>query len=317
MKIQLDTKYMKKIIEVFRGDRSYRSLLMDKDSLILYIHDKTLGRKSNPKYLKKAFENFQSGKPECGVYGLYEVEKHLDELESFAFVVDNSSSELEAYAINRLKPYVSMKYFKNVKGILYPFGRDGGFALLPKSFYMNVQTFKNDFESFKPVYAHEIYHARKRHVMKFLKFFLSQFLSKERSLTRELGWIIEEGIASLVELGVDLEYIPLSSITPHELEHIEDHFNIVNMRILNDPDYKEKVEAIVEKNRINQYLYKYQVGYYIARKVYLSAGITGLNHWTEDCNYKSVMKIYIESCRSTDEKTYLDESIENIIMKEA
>lgn len=315
MKIQLDTTYMRKVIDIFKGRRNYRSLLMLRDSWMIYLHDKTLHRKSGPRYLKQAFKRYFKGDHEDVIYGLKEIEKHLKCLENFIDIVEDSAIELEEYAIHRLSTFMDVKGFKKVKGILYPFGRDGGFALLPNTFYMNVQTYKNDFESFKPVYAHEIYHARKRKLGKFIRFYLSQFFSNEKRLSKELGWIIEEGIASLVELGVDSEMTPLSAVTAHELECIEDHFNIVNMKILNDSNYHKKVEESINKRKWNHYLYKYQVGYYIAREVFLFAGKKGLDHWTENSDYKSVMRIYIESCRASNKTTYLDESIQKAIMK--
>jgi len=316
--IKINTNYVRKILSIIRNEdtnrRNINKIIWCSESFNIYLHDKTLGRKSTPKVFKYELLNLHKENQQEGIYCLNDIKDKLNDIENCILEIENKEDFLLNVIPKKIEKYVALDNFSRIRAVLYPVGFDGGFSLMPRVIFMNVRKYSKDFESFTSIFAHEVYHARKRKFSFFTKFTYNQYFCKDRHYHKTLGWIVEEGIASLIELGTEMDYTSLSSVTPKELDKIEGYFKILNTILINDVSKNQRIEEIVKEYHVNKYILNYVVGYWIAKSVFEYSGIGGLNWWTINHDYKNVLKLYILSCKSKSENSYLDKEIEKMIL---
>ena len=314
--LKINTRIIDELIQILKENyfnqnacNSYLNFIEVKGIL---FHDRMLNRNSNAKIFANELSKLQLNHNYKDKYNLYILKENHTKIEEQIERLKKGSYEIN-YELNaRLIQFMPIKLMGKVNVILYGGGIDFGFVLIPKHVYLNIGDFIDNFEAMKDTLVHEMYHARKRNILKYLVSLYGDVDTKNRCFKKVLTPIIEEGIASLIGYGVEFKCYPNSIIRENDFENNDIHFQKLNkiFKIILFSKSSSDIKSETKNYICTKGLLDYVIGYTIAKEIYLKYGIKGLNIWTINYDSLGIFKAYIVICKNEGKESGFTKEIE-------
>ena len=285
-------------------ENKFKRYIYSKVGKIFFSHERELRRRTSPRIVELEIKKVINNPKYRDSYGFYILKENIELVKKDLEYIKSNEVDIISQVLEQIYRYVPMWVEINPNITLYVGGVDGGFATFTKDVYINYIKYIGNIEEFKKVLAHEFYHARLVPISKKIKLFLKKSFYINRAKYDSLGRIFEEGIACLIEHGVNFETDdPVGTLTNRDILLKKEHFEVLNEALFsikqNNPDYN-----LIYK--INVYV----IGYIISKMIYENEGSVFLNQWTVNFNYEILIQKYIEICKETGIASGFDRDIE-------
>ncbi|HHV26720.1 hypothetical protein FYJ27_04610 [Anaerosalibacter bizertensis] len=276
------------------NEKKFKDYISSPQMKIFLKHEKRLKRDTNKKKIKNELKRVFLNEKYDDDYGFSILKRNIVQLEKDINYIKENEREIFERVCIQVYEYLPKNIEVDPNIIIYLGGFDGGFATFTKDVYVNIGRYIGNLKEFEKLLAHECYHARKIPFKRKVSLFFKMSFYPEKAMYDTLGRILEEGIACLVQHGVNFcNDDPIGTLTSRDMLLSKEYFEILNESLLSikneNPDYN-----LICK--INPYV----LGYIISKTIYKHKGIVVLNEWTINFNYKDPIKTYIDICRDKD-----------------
>ena len=289
-------------------EKKYKRYINTMETKIFIKHENEVGRNTNKQILERELRKVLEDETYEDLYGFYIIKKNIDEFKNDIEYIKENNDEILNNVLTRVYKFLPSWMKVNPKIILYAGGEDGGFATFTKNVYVNLGKYIGRKEEFEKVLAHEFYHTRHISFQKKITLFIKTSLYPEKAMFDTLGRVLEEGIACLVQQGINFDIDdPVGTLTKRDILLSKEHFDMLNSALL----------SIKEERPNYNIIYKisvYVLGYIIARTLYENDGIFILDEWTVNFDYKKPIKRYVKLCREKNKPSGFARGIENWLL---
>lgn len=273
------------------NEKKFKHYISSPQMKIFLKHEKRLKRNTNKKMVKKELKRVFLNKKYEDDYGFFILKRNIFQLEKDINYIKENEKEIFKRVCMQVYKYLPRHIEVDPNIIIYLGGFDGGFATFTKNVYVNIGRYIGNLKEFEKLLAHEFYHARKIPFKKKVSLFFVMSFYPEKAMYDTLGRILEEGIACLIQHGVNFcNDDPIETLTNRDILLSKDYFNILNESLLSIKNEKPDYNLIC---KINPYV----LGYIISKAIYENKGIDVLDKWTINLNYKDPIKTYLDICR--------------------
>jgi len=285
-------------------EKKFKKYMHSKVGKIFLNHEIELRRKISPLIVEQEIKMIFDNPKYKDLYGFYILKENMELVKKDLEYIRCNEEDIISKVLEQIYIYIPKWVEIKPDITLYVGGVDGGFATFTKDVYINYIKYIGNLKEFKKVLAHEFYHARRVPINKKIKLFLKMSFYINRAKYDSLGRIFEEGIACLIQHGVNFETDdPVGTLTNRDILLKKEHFEILNEALFsikhNNPDYN-----LIYK--INVYV----IGYIISKTIYEYKGSITLDEWTINFNYEALIQKYIEICKESGIASGFDRELE-------
>lgn len=271
--------------------RKYISLRQTKAFL---KHEKELKRNMNKTILKDELKKVILNENYEDPYDFYLLKENLPLLKDNVKYIKKNKENIISNALEKVYKIVPRKIIIKPEIYIIAGGHDGGFTNFMKRVYVNFGKYIGQMKEFEKVLAHELYHGRRLKGHNKFLLILKMTIDSEKPIFETLGRILEEGIACLIQHGVNLtKDDPIGTLTRRKLVLSQEAFYSLDEALLSikngNPNYKLIASLDV-----------YVLGYKIVKILYEDKGPYILDEWTINYNYKKLIKEYVHICNKKD-----------------
>ena len=305
MALNLDTIVtLAKILDQKTFDeRLYNTFIRTKGGKRFVEYEKSLEKARGKDDIKKELIKLVEDESYEDKYQFYKLKRNLNQLKiDIKYIKEKGDAILE----NALKEvYKIVPHNMSIKSNIYLYGggANGGFTIDRKDIFINYGKYIGKKEEFIKILSHELYHSRKLSIESRIKFLFKMVFRVNRLIYGILGKALEEGIASLVQHGSILKVDdPVDTLTRRNLLLCKEQFDLLN-DILRDIKYGR-----INNKKIGK-LNLYIIGYHIVTTIYNIEGVMVLDHWTENLEFREIIKRYIEICNENQITSGIDKEI--------
>lgn len=285
-------------------EKKFKKYMYSKVGKIFLNHERELRRNTSPQIIKNEMKRVINNPKYKDSYDFYKLKENLISVKEELEYIKLNEETIISSVLEQVYKFIPRWVEIRPDITLYAGGIDGGFATFTKDVYINYIKYIGNLNEFKKVLAHEFYHARKVPINKKIELFFKMNFYNGRAKYDSLGRIFEEGIACLIQHGVNLNVDdPVETLTKRDILLKKEHFAVLNHALYSikkgTPDYN-----LINKINI------YTLGYIISKTIYEQNSSISLDEWTINFNYKALIKRYIEICKQNGITSGFDRDIE-------
>ena len=285
-------------------EKKFKKYMYSKVGKIFLNHERELRRNTSPQIIKNEMKRVINNPKYKDSYDFYKLKENLISVKEELEYIQLNEETIISSVLEQVYKFIPRWVEIRPDITLYAGGIDGGFATFTKDVYINYIKYIGNLNEFKKVLAHEFYHARKVPINKKIELFFKMNFYNGRAKYDSLGRIFEEGIACLIQHGVNLNVDdPVGTLTKRDIILKKEHFAVLNHALYSikkgTPDYN-----LINKINI------YTLGYIVSKTIYEQNSSISLDEWTINFNYKALIKRYIEICKQNGITSGFDRDIE-------
>lgn len=306
--VAIITEGVELIIELldstYFDEKKFKKYMYSKVGKIFLNHERELRRNTSPQIIKNEMKRVINNPKYKDSYDFYKLKENLISVKEELEYIQLNEETIISSVLEQVYKFIPRWVEIRPDITLYAGGIDGGFATFTKDVYINYIKYIGNLNEFKKVLAHEFYHARKVPINKKIELFFKMNFYNGRAKYDSLGRIFEEGIACLIQHGVNLNVDdPVGTLTKRDIILKKEHFAVLNHALYSikkgTPDYN-----LINKINI------YTLGYIVSKTIYEQNSSISLDEWTINFNYKALIKRYIEICKQNGITSGFDRDIE-------
>ena len=285
-------------------EKKFKKYMYSKVGKIFLNHERELRRNTSPQIIKNEMKRVINNPKYKDSYDFYKLKENLISVKEELEYIKSNEEAIISSVLEQVYKYIPRWVEIRPDITLYAGGIDGGFATFTKDVYINYIKYIGNLNEFKKVLAHEFYHARKVPINKKIELFFKMNFYNGRAKYDSLGRIFEEGIACLIQHGVNLNVDdPVGTLTNRDLTLKKEHFEVLNEALHSIKHGNPNYNVIC---KINVYV----IGYIISKFIYENEGSISLDKWTVDFNYEVLIQKYIEICKESGIASGFDRELE-------
>lgn len=232
-------------------------------------HEEMLDRNTTVESVRSAFQNVINGHRDVTHLKLDACKDRAAELVEFAEEMKREQNPYVSTVMNRLSSFTACPVPADTVVYLYALGNDGGFCLHDGELFINLLRARQDWIN---ILCHELYHSRElsdRTIEKRIRY-ISLTEETDSAGDAFLSELVEEGIATLIQYEGNYVFPP---------EEVTQALTQLNRW----PSLSQEERTNLRQKCATGKL-RYQAAYSLAKAVYDTDGIPGLESWSRDAD---------------------------------